>query len=389
MKRLKLIPTILTKALVSIVYQFYCLIFPVNQQKVTFASYRSDDIQGNLLYLQKEVNQQYPEFLVVDLFKKFDSSRSGKCSYILHMLISTYHLATSRYFFIDDYYFPVYFIKPRKRTSIIQVWHAAGAFKKFGYSTVGKSFGPSSHYLKHVKVHSNYSNVIVSAAEVIPFYAEAFHMPAAQILPLGLPRSDYFFQREEHIAVRKRLLQLYPELNGKKLILYAPTFRGKSHQQSVSQSYLDFAVLKTVLGNGYALVVKLHPYIKSELNIDKGLTDFVYQIDDEFNTEEILTLADVLITDYSAIIFDYCLLGRPIAFYANDLEAYVSERDFYYPYESFVPGPIFTKPKDLAFWIKEEEFNLPQVHAFRKRFFDVYDGQVSRKIIETIISTKV
>ncbi|MFF2447168.1 CDP-glycerol glycerophosphotransferase family protein [Neobacillus sp. NPDC058068] len=389
MKQIKLLPTILTKAIISIIYQLYCLIFPVKQQKVTFTSYRSDAIQGNLLHLQNEVNQQYPEFLVVDLFKKFDSSRRGKLSYLLHMFISTYHLATSRYFFIDDYYFPVYFIKPRKQTSIIQVWHAAGAFKKFGYSTVGKSFGPSSDYLKHVKVHSNYSNVIVSAAEVIPFYAEAFNMPAEQILPLGLPRSDYFFQEEHHIEVRKRLVQLYPELNGKKLILYAPTFRGKSHQQSVSQTYLDFAALKNGLGDGYALVVKLHPYIKSELNFDKGLLDFVYQIDDVFNTEEILTLADVLITDYSAIIFDYCLLGRPIVFYANDLEAYISERDFYYPYKSFVPGPIFTKTKDLAFWIKKEEFNLPQVNKFRKRFFDVYDGQVSRKTIETIISKEV
>src|SRR5690606_42029007 len=77
----------------------------------------------------------FPTRLSSDL-KKFDSTIAGKISYIFHMIPACYHLATSRYFIIDDYYFPVYVIKPRKEVEIIQLWHSAGALKKFGLSTV-------------------------------------------------------------------------------------------------------------------------------------------------------------------------------------------------------------------------------------------------------------
>src|SRR5699024_11258678 len=145
------------------------------------------------------------------------------------MLLATYHLSTASYFVVDDYYFPVYVITPRPKTEIVQVWHGAGAFKKFGHSTVGKTFGSSEQYLKHVKVHSNYSKVIVSTKKVIPFFAEAFQMASENILPLGLPRTDFLFDSEKHYATKKSLYEKFPQLKGRKLVLFAPTYRGSGH----------------------------------------------------------------------------------------------------------------------------------------------------------------
>lgn len=384
MKPLNLLQTLFSKLMVRIIYDVCCLFFPVRKKKVTFASYRSRNLNGNLLYLYNEVNKQYPNYIKVCLLKKYNATKLGKISYLFHMFISSYHLATSSYFFIDDYYFPVYVIKPRKKTTIIQVWHGAGAFKKFGYSTIGKSFGPSIDYLKYVKIHSNYSVVIVSSSEVIPYFSEAFNISPKRIFPLGLPRTDFLLQEKKHVDIKKRLYELHPNLLGKKIILYAPTFRGKSHYQSNFQNYLDFFELKLSLGEKYALIVKLHPYIKTKLKIDEHLRDFVYQIDHQFDTEEILVISDILITDYSSIIFDYSLLGRPIAFYANDLEEYRSERGFYYDYETFIPGPIFNNTRNLAFWIKNGEFNINKIKKFSKRFFNFLDGEASKRIIDAI-----
>src|SRR5699024_4925024 len=127
----------------------------------------------------------------------------------------------------------------------------------------------------------------------------------------------------------------------------------------------------------YAVILKLHPYVESNLEIDNNLQGFVYKLDTEFETEEIIVISDLLVTDYSSIIFDYSLMEQPIAFYTNDLEEYINERDFYYDYKSFVPGPIFDNTEKLAHWIKSENFDIEQIRKFNHRFFDYLDGNSS------------
>lgn len=384
MKNIKLWPTILIVFFIRFTF-FLFRIFPVNSHKVTFASYRSENLSGNLLYIFNEIHNYYPQYKVHFLFKKLNSSLIGKMNYVLHMIKSCYELATSKYFIIDDFYFPVYCIKPKKETEIIQLWHAAGAFKKFGYSTIGKSFGPSEEYLKVVKVHSNYSKVYVSSTEIVPHYAEAFHMSSKQVLPLGVPRTDYFYDDAAIMKSKDRFYQAYPQLKGKKILLYAPTFRGKSHYQTRFDFPLDFALMKEKLGNEYALLIHLHPYMMSDVDIQPSEKDFVYLTAGLFDIQELLAISDVLISDYSSVIFDFSLLGKPIAFIANDLEDYMKERDFYYEFKSFIPGPFFSNCKQLIDWIVAGEFDLDKVVAFRNRFFDITDGKASQRIVRDLL----
>lgn len=382
MRRLKMGSTIIAKICVQMVYYVSMVLFPVNEKKVTFASYRIEQLKGNLYFIYNELQRQSDSYSCTFLFKKYHTSILGKADYLLHMLRASYHLATSRYFFIDDYYFPAYVIKPRQRTEIVQLWHAAGAFKKFGYSTVDKEFGPSDHYLKHVKIHSNYSKAMVSSSEVIPYFAEAFNMPSEDILPLGVPRTDYFLWDDEHRRVKKQFYQQYPELSGKKLILYAPTFRGKSHGQETFRTPLDVARLANSLGQDYALLIHVHPYMENSVKVEKPTEGFAYHMSGQFNIQELMVLSDMLITDYSSVVFDFSLLTRPIAFFADDLGEYMKERDFYYDFQSFIPGPFFTNSVSLASWIKNGVFDRKAVVDFRDRFFDYIDGNSSQRIID-------
>lgn len=382
----KLIPTLMVKYLIRFVFFMSCLVFPVNQKKVTFASYRSEKLEGNLLYIHEEFKRRSNGHEYHFLFKRYRGSLLGKLDYVMHMLQASYSLATSRYFIIDDFYFPVYAIKPRKRTDIVQLWHAAGAFKKFGFSTIGKSFGPSREYLKHIKIHSNYTRVYVSSTSIIPHYAEAFDMPAENIFPLGLPRTDFFFKEEVKESIQKEFYLKFPEFRNKKLLLYAPTFRGSSHDQDQFKAPIDIPLLKRLIGEEYALLIHLHPYMRSGLNIDEGDRDFASHIEGQFTIEELLAITDVLITDYSSIIFDFSLLDRPIVFFATDLEDYIKERDFYYDYKSFIPGPLITETHSLANWLLKGNYNMKKVSDFRNYFFDYQDGKTSERIVSHLLN---
>ncbi|KYD11350.1 CDP-glycerol glycerophosphotransferase family protein [Bacillus sporothermodurans] len=385
MKNIKLIPTIIVKYMIQFVYTCFCLFFKVKQNKVTFASYRSDKLTGNLYFIWKELGKQYPNFESHFAFKKLNSSFFGKFDYLVHMVKACYELATSKYFIIDDFYFPIYVIKPRKGMEIIQLWHGSGALKKFGLSTIGKSYGPSLDYLKHVKIHSNYSKVYVSSSEVIPFYAEAFGMPKEQIYPLGIPRNDYFFQSDEINKLKDSFYQDFPELRSKKLILYAPTYRGKSHYQGSFICPMNIGQMKASLQSEYALLIHLHPYMQSGLVLQDDEKEFAYHIYEKYTIQELLVLTDLLITDYSTVFVDFSLLCRPIAFFTNDLQDYIEERDFYYDYETIIPGPLFNETVALIEWIQKGNFDLQAIRQFRARFFDYLDGNTSKRIVRHFV----
>lgn len=372
--------------MIRIAFLFFCTFFSVDSKKVTFASYRSEKLEGNLKYLHEAWIKRDASYHFIFLFRKLDTSLVGKCKYLIHMLRATYHLATSRFFVIDDYYVPIYMLKQlRNGTEVIQLWHAAGAFKKFGYSIMNKEFGPSEEYAKIVKIHGNYSRVYVSSSEVIPFYAEAFRMKEERIFPLGLPRTDFFFLNHSYEGLRHTFNTKYPQFEDKKLILYAPTFRGSGHYQSKLDVKLNLNILHQTLGNEYALLVHLHPYMKSSLDITQEDEDFACHINGQFTIEELLVLADILVTDYSSVIFEYSLMEKPIFFYAPDLQEYISERDFYYQFEDMIPGPVYQTTGQLGMGIKKHVYYEKRMKTFKARFFDFVDGQASKRIIDHLL----
>lgn len=385
---IRILPTLIAKSIIVFIYKLSTIFFPINKNKVTFASYRSEQLSGNLLYIHNEIHDNYKDISVIVLLKKYRSSFQGKFDYLFHMIKASYHLATSRYFIIDDYYFPVYVIKVRKGTDIVQLWHAAGAFKKFGYSTVDHAFGPSKTYLEHIKVHSNYSMVFVSSREVIPYYSEAFNMSDEKIFPLGIPRTDFFFQQSMHVELKQNFYRKFPDLQGKKLILYAPTFRGKSHHQEPFDFPVDIKIMRERLGEEYRLLINLHPYMRTDLKIDSRDKDFVYHIKGQYDINELMVISDYLITDYSSVIFEYSLLKKPMAFLSNDLESYLKERDFYYEFLSFIPGPYFTTTENLCAWINEGHFDREKIEHFQHRFFDYIDGKASKRIVDFLLQNK-
>ena len=143
--------------------------------------------------------------------------------------LAGYYLASSRVTVVDDYFFPMYVIKPRRGTTRVQVWHAAGAFKKFGFSVLDKAFGVDDDFVAKVRIHSNYSVALVSSMSIAPHYAEAFGQPLDIFTSrIGVPRTDLFGDPERRARAEARVRATYPLPPGRRVILYAPTFRGET-----------------------------------------------------------------------------------------------------------------------------------------------------------------
>lgn len=351
------------------------------KNRIILGTYRKDSLEGNYEYIIRELEKNKYPYEV--LYKKQEKGIKNKIKYFLHMIKVEYYMATSKYFIIDDFYLPVYMVsKLRKGTEIIQVWHACGAFKKFGFSIVEKGFGASKEYVKDIPIHSNYSKVVVTSKEVSKHYAEAFNMEEGNIKPIGVPRTDIFFDEREKEKIKGKLYKRYPKIKNKKIILYAPTFRGEN--QGEAQSPIGFNINKLVdnLKEEYILVIKLHPLVKKGLKIkNKKIVDM-----SDYNIiNDILCITDILITDYSSTIFEFALLERKIILYADDLDEYIKERDFYYEYESFVPGPIAKNTEELISCINTDDYNYDRVKRFKDKFFDYRDGKSTERLVKELI----
>lgn len=381
---MKTLERLVTKYLMRAVY-IISSILPI-KKRVVFATYRTLELEDNFKYIYEEIKRQNLDYDCFCLFKKVDPGIVGKVKYLFHMMRATFYMATSEFFLIDDYYFPVYCIKPRRGTEIVQVWHACGAFKKFGYSTLDKNYGANNDYIKYIPIHTNYDHVLVSAKEVAKYYAEAFNMSENNIDPIGVPRTDLFFDKEKQEINKLKLYKAYPKLKDKKLILYAPTFRGTSQSNAKLDITFDLEKVLKNIPKDCILGLKMHPFVKTR--IDDSKYDNLIDLSDYDNINDILLISEMLITDYSSVVFEYSLLERPILFYSPDRDLYKEERDFYYDYESFVPGPIITNTEELIKGINNESFDRDRVIAFKKKFFDYLDGKSSKRFVDKIILKK-
>ena len=288
--------------------------------------------------------------------------------------------------FITDNFDPVYAHQPKKGTRVIQLWHACGAFKKWGYSTLDLPWGGKREDMLRFPMHNTYTDVFVSSEAVIPCYAEAFRCSERRVKAFGTPRTDIYFDSDFVAAQRDELLKSFPEIGDRKIILYAPTFRGNSPEQAYNEKPLDYAKMKEAFGKDYALVLKLHPFTAKKFGMTEEekekYGDFVFDGSNSLKIETALCAADILIADYSSLIFEYSLLGKPMLFYAYDLEQYEHDRSFYFDYKSFVPGKIVIDNDEIIEAIRSGDFREDRIPAFREKFMGACDGECVRRIAE-------
>lgn len=370
-----------TKAIKRRFFKLVYIIFnvlPINKNKITFASDSRSELNGNFYFVYEEL---YKRKLNLKIKFAFNERINQKKSY-LQLIKTAFHFATSKIILLDDFYPLVYPLRIRNKADLIQVWHAAGAFKTFGHSRIGRPGGPSPRS----RNHKNYTKAVVSSEGVRKNYAEGFGIMEENVYPTGVPRSDVFFDEEYKAYVRDRLHNMYTFLKGKKVILFAPTFRGTG-QASAHYPFemLDFSKLYHELHEEYVFLFKIHPFVKNKLTIPYEYADFFFDLSEYREINDLLLITDILITDYSSVCFEFALLNKPMLFFAFDVESYIEERDFYYDYFNFIPGPLLKTTPEMTDAIKNEAFQLDKVKPFVKYFFADTLGNASANVVDHVI----
>lgn len=354
---------------------------------VVLASQRTSTLSGNLVYIETELARRNPPIPVhVIAYRTAGGSVWRRVQALRNVFRAGYVLATSRVFVVDDYFFPMYVITPRPGTIRVQTWHAAGAFKKIGYSVLDKAFGADEDLVNRVAIHSNYDVCLMTSGKATVHYIDAYRQPLERfVTELGYPRTDVFFDEVRKARAIAAIRTRYAIPAGRKLLLYAPTFRGDTVNSARYDDSLDLGVMHAALAGEWLVLMRLHPFVRTGPTLSRATAGFAIDVSGWPDINELMLVADLMVTDYSSAIFEFALLERPMAFLAPDSDAYEHERGFYFDFRSGVPGPVFETTADLAAYVKAGRFDVERAVAFARESFDVADGHSTERFVDRVV----
>lgn len=295
------------------------LLFPQRRRIVFLSRQSSSPLDFRLI--EPQLRERLPEFEITWACAK----EKGRIRFAL-LLRQLLLVATSSLCIMDGYEPAVSVCAGLHRAKCMQIWHALGAIKQFGWQSVGTPAGRPPDIAKIFRMHEGYDCVVAGCAGTMRSYAEAFKCDMRVVANLGLPRIDYLGERKE-LASSQAFLDEAPAVigtlaqarcEGRTVVLYAPTFRKGSSRGS---DWLDREVqaLRHALPDPEALlVVARHPFHGSDLHSREHALVYLREV----SAIDALCVVDCVVTDYSAVAFEAWISGVEVLFYTPDIEEY-------------------------------------------------------------------
>lgn len=357
-----------TRFLVLLMRVLYALIKLVTRprHKVVMISRLFSSTSQDFRMLQREYLAQQPRFTVV-----IKNHRKTTAFALPFQVVSEmYHLATSELCIVDSYVIPVSVLGHRKSLKVLQIWHALGAIKRFGKANLDRPEGRSSVLAKTLHMHEGYTWASTSGEPLRPVMAEAFGMDKRKVLALGSPRIDRLVDPELTRLDRNFITNKYPHLTERKTILYAPTFR-RGEQIPITK------LVAATDNEKYNLVIAVHPLSDQPKSTDQRVI-----IDLEVSTNTWLSVADYLVTDYSAILFDAVIADVPVYLYRYDDSLYKQRRGLFASVDRDLPGPKSTDATEILSAIESGEYDFNYLEEFKHKYIAHLDGSCTRRLVE-------
>jgi CDP-ribitol ribitolphosphotransferase len=347
-----------------------------------------DSDEGNVGSTYQHFLKQDPDLIFKKITRENYTFKPNKYLFknLIYMFITVpYHISTSKTIFMDNVFLPFSSIKIKKNTRLVQLWHGTGTIKKFGLDS-------EEGWIKKLGIatNKNTTHFIVGSNWMKKIYKTAFQAEEDKIFNIGCPRTDFFFNKPALEEKRNKFINSNPELSNKKIILYAPTFRDYNKNKQKNRIHLDIKKLLNKLSDEYVLVIRLHPYVAHNVNLNKyfkdSYTDKVFDFSFYNKLNTLLISSDLLITDYSSIIYEYALMKKPMIFYPYDLVEYEkSGRGFYGKYKSLVPGPIAFKTDDIINIINNNIANNYDIDQFLVNYLEDCDGNSRKRLYNLLM----
>lgn len=377
---------------ILLLYHIFIVFHKVNKKIILFESNVGRNYSGNPRFIYEELvakglDRVYQCYYILE---DVSVTLPGNATKVKRKSLFYFYLFSRAGIWVSDTRMPTY-LRKRKDTVYIQTWHGT-PLKKLaldmetvtmeGEKSIAdykKKFAENTRTWDYLLSQNSYSTAI---------FKRAFAFDK-EILEIGYPRNDLLFHKNNTQAIRRIKNELGLPLD-KKVLLYAPTWRDNEHYGHQTYRFgspIDYSYLQERLSSDYILLVKAHYLVGEKIDASR-YQGFLYQFDASYDIAELYLAADLLITDYSSVMFDYSILRRPMIFYTYDLEQYKDTlRGFYFDFLKEAPGPFAVTTEQLVTDILNFDFNQykDKYDAFVKKYNHADCGKASEKIVELIL----
>lgn len=354
--------------IILVLFYPFTFLFRVHQNRITFISLEHDNLSKDFKILHDELSAKQ-EYEIKTLLFKFQPTFLGQLQYGLACIQQLFVLQSSKLVIIDYNNFVISKFPHRKEVKVLEIWHATAALKNFG-NCVQRDY--------EIK---NYDYAIANSDFYKGVYAQAFNLPEENVLVTGIPNNDKIFDDHFVQDTKVRLLEKYPVLANKKVITYAPTFRGRISTY-FKEAKIDLARVHQALGEDYVIIYKAHPLISGSAYENNPHVLFI----EEEPISSIFCVTDVLITDYSAIAVDWMVFDKPIIAYVPDFKSYSKKPGLTIDYLQEFPVAVTFNEGELIQALQATDSTSYQKERalFFKKTYNYCDGKATERVLKVI-----
>lgn len=354
------------KFILNIIYCPFKLI--KKQDKVLFLSRQSNKVSLDYRLLIAELKKHDSNLKIKVISKKLEKNFISLLSNFFLLFFQMYQIATSKIVITDGYSICISILKHSNKTTIIQMWHANGIIKKIGLQTLNVRSEKNRKLALKMNMHKNYDYVISSSNQTSKVFSEAFNVNMNKILNYGTPTLDYIYNHKND--KRDEIKNKY-KLQDKKTIVYLPTYRNEPINLDKIIKFIDF--------NKYQLVVKNHPVDKTKVNLKQviNIKDYI--------AEDLISVADYVISDYSNVVFEALLSGKKTYCYIYDHERFKKEFGFNIDLQKEFSKFSFSNFDDIIKEIEKDNYDFKEANKFLYKYIENFDGKATKRICEFIL----
>ncbi|WP_433540976.1 CDP-glycerol glycerophosphotransferase family protein [Streptosporangium sandarakinum] len=363
-------------------YRLAAALTPVDRRLAVFESAEGGAYTGNPRYVYEELRRRDAPIRVV-WSHTGDTAHFPRDAVLVrrNTFRHAWFLARARYW-VDSHNLP-YCYRKRRATRYLQTWHGQ-VFKKMGLDDPRLRAQPAMAR-RYAEAVARWDVLLTPGPDFRRDFGDASGF-TGEALHAGYPRTDVLVRHDEpeQRERARRAREFFEVPEGRRVILYAPTYRDE-RRFSGESIRLDPQVLAAELGRDWVILVRAHPF--DRFTVPDPLGHFVRDASSYPEVNDLMLASDVLVTDYSSIMFDYVCLGRPILYYADDYEHYATDRrGVCFDLERLAPGPLLRNPGELVAALNRldtvTERYGERYADFRARWCALDDGRAARAVVD-------
>lgn len=364
-------------------------LLPASKKLIVFESFLGKQYSCNPRAIYEYLKKNHPEYTMYwSIDPSFSKNFQGKdLNYVNRFSLKWLFIMARARYWVSNSRLPLWIPKPA-HTTYLQTWHGT-PLKKLA-SDIEEVHMPGtnteSYKNNFYKESRNWDYLISPNHYSTEIFKRAFKFDK-NIIESGYPRNDFLYTNNnpETILSLKKTFSLPTD---KKVILYAPTWRDDQFFEKGKYKFdleLDLNRLRKELNGDYIVILRLHYLVAENLDLS-DYKDFAYDFSQYEDIRELYLIADILITDYSSVFFDYANLKRPIIFYVYDIDNYRDKlRGFYFDFEQHAPGPLARTNDEVIQLIKNfDPNNSVDYDAFYQKFCYLEKGESTKRVVDKV-----